>query len=163
MHSLFAPIDQSDDLSDTSTKHVAPADPSSASSLAPSTPPRPKSPQLRSKAALALAKPEDAAALLKEMLSGREVMVVDDNAVNRMVARKTLQGLGAKVELVESGEKALERLSAPNAFTVLLIDLHMPPGIDGCSAIICSLFETSQKQVLSHHLLSPPLVSPLPP
>ncbi|CAI5526413.1 unnamed protein product [Closterium sp. Naga37s-1] len=131
LHALFAPIDQSDNLSDTSTNHVAPADPSSVSSLAPSTPPRPKSPQFRSKAALALAKPEDAAALLKEMLSGREVMVVDDNAVNRMVARKTLQGLGAKVELVESGEKALERLSAPNEFAVLLIDLHMPPGIDG--------------------------------
>ncbi|CAI5458749.1 unnamed protein product, partial [Closterium sp. Yama58-4] len=138
LHALFAPINQSDDLSDTSTNHVAPVDPSSVSSLAPSTPPRPKSPQFhpkspqfRSKAALALAKPEDAAALLKEMLSGREVMVVDDNAVNRMVARKTLQGLGAKVELVESGEKALERLSSSNAFAVLLIDLHMPPGIDG--------------------------------
>ncbi|CAI5981271.1 unnamed protein product [Closterium sp. NIES-65] len=133
LHALFAPIDQSDNLSDTSTNHVAPADPSAVSSLAPSTPPRPKSPQFRSKAALGLVKPEDAAALLKEMLSGREVMVVDDNAVNRMVARKTLQGLGAKVELVGSGEKALERLSlsSPNAFAMLLIDLHMPPGIDG--------------------------------
>ncbi|CAI5956812.1 unnamed protein product [Closterium sp. NIES-64] len=141
LHALFAPIDQSDNLSDTSTNHVAPADPSAVSSLAPSTPPRPKSPQFRSKAALGLVKPEDAAALLKEMLSGREVMVVDDNAVNRMVARKTLQGLGAKVELVGSGEKALERLSlsSPNAFAMLLIDLHMPPGIDGKNSLVQSV------------------------
>ncbi|CAI5467193.1 unnamed protein product [Closterium sp. Yama58-4] len=158
LHALFAPIDQSDDLSDTSTNHVAPADPSSASSLAPSTPPRPKSPQFRpkspqfrSKAALGLAKPEDAAALLKEMLSGREVMVVDDNAVNRMVARKTLQGLGAKVELVESGEKALERLSSPNAFSILLIDLHMPPGIDG--------YETARR-IRTHYGGVAPAIAP---
>ncbi|GJP46698.1 hypothetical protein CLOM_g5951 [Closterium sp. NIES-68] len=131
LHAIFAPLDQYDDLSDSSTNHIAPAVPSSSSSLAPSTPPRPKSPQYRSKAALALSKPEDAAALLKEMLSGKEVLVVDDNAVNRMVARKTLQGLGAKVELVESGEKALERLNSANTFFMLLIDLHMPPGIDG--------------------------------
>ena len=72
-----------------------------------------------------------AVAALREWLGGRSVLVVDDNAVNRMVARKTLQGLGAKVELVESGEAALQRLLRPHAFALLLVDINMPPGIDG--------------------------------
>lgn len=59
--------------------------------------------------------------------------MVDDNAVNRLVARRTLQGLGAKVELLASGEACLTRLQdqPSRAVSILFIDLHMPPGING--------------------------------
>ncbi|CAI5461295.1 unnamed protein product [Closterium sp. Yama58-4] len=74
-------------------------------------------------------------------LAGRGVAVVDDNAVNRMVARRTLQGYGAHVLLFPSGEDALQALSnaTPSAppIQLLLLDLHMPPGIDG--------FETARR------------------
>ncbi|CAI6001590.1 unnamed protein product, partial [Closterium sp. NIES-65] len=74
---------------------------------------------------------EDASSVLREMLGGREVLVVDDNAVNRVVARKSLVGLGARVEVAASGELALQRLLHPHAFVLALVDINMPPGIDG--------------------------------
>ncbi|CAI5521017.1 unnamed protein product [Closterium sp. Naga37s-1] len=82
---------------------------------------------------------EEAEVLVRAVVAGRSVAVVDDNAVNRMVARRTLQGYGAHVLLLPSGEDALQALSS--AFSsptpssppihLLLLDLHMPPGIDG--------------------------------
>ncbi|CAI7851192.1 unnamed protein product [Closterium sp. NIES-54] len=77
----------------------------------------------------------EAEALVRAAVAGRGVAVVDDNAVNRMVARRTLQGYGAHVLLLPSGEEALQALSnaTPSAppIQLLLLDLHMPPGIDG--------------------------------
>ncbi|CAI5936158.1 unnamed protein product [Closterium sp. NIES-64] len=62
------------------------------------------------------------------------VAVVDDNAVSHMVARRTLQGYGAHVLLLPSGEEVLQALSSATPsppIHLLLLDLHMPPGIDG--------------------------------
>ncbi|GJP36332.1 hypothetical protein CLOM_g20853 [Closterium sp. NIES-68] len=75
-----------------------------------------------------------AEAAMRIMMAGLWVAVVDDNLVNRMVARRTLQGYGAHVLLLHSGEDALHTLSthAPSPpVHLLLLDLHMPPGIDG--------------------------------
>ncbi|CAI5461296.1 unnamed protein product [Closterium sp. Yama58-4] len=82
---------------------------------------------------------EEAEVFVRAVLAGQSVAVVDDNAVNRMVARRTLQGYGAHVLLLPSGEDALQALSSavPSAppssppIHLLLLDLHMPPGIDG--------------------------------
>ncbi|CAI5482549.1 unnamed protein product [Closterium sp. Yama58-4] len=93
----------------------------------------------------------EAERVVRGAVAGRGVAVVDDNAVNRMVARRTLQGYGAHVLLLCSGEDALQALSsAPKApqqalssatpsppIHLLLLDLHMPPGIDG--------FETARR------------------
>ncbi|CAI5522121.1 unnamed protein product [Closterium sp. Naga37s-1] len=79
---------------------------------------------------------EDASSVLREMLGGREVLVVDDNAVNRVVARKSLVGLGARVEVAASGELALQRLLHPHAFVLALVDINMPPGIDGVVLLV---------------------------
>ncbi|CAI7753062.1 unnamed protein product [Closterium sp. NIES-53] len=94
---------------------------------------------------------EDASAVLREMLGGREVLVVDDNAVNRVVARKSLVGLGARVEVAASGELALQRLLHPHSFVLALVDINMPPGIDG--------FETCRHIRAREALSNPPLPS----
>ncbi|CAI5953303.1 unnamed protein product [Closterium sp. NIES-64] len=79
-------------------------------------------------------------AAVRAAVAGRRVAVVDDNAVNRMVARRTLQGYGADVLLLASGEDTLQAVSShmdpsphppSSCLQLLLLDLHMPPGIDG--------------------------------
>jgi CheY-like chemotaxis protein len=59
------------------------------------------------------------------------ILVVDDNATNRMVARVQLQTCwpGADIVAVDSGAQALAVLAA-QGFDLALIDMHMP-GMDG--------------------------------
>jgi two-component system, sensor histidine kinase len=61
-------------------------------------------------------------------LLGVRVLVVDDNEVNRLVARKMLETLGADVVEAVSGLNALERVRED--MDVILLDLAMP-GMDG--------------------------------
>lgn len=63
------------------------------------------------------------------------ILVVDDNEINRILAKKVLTKFQVVVETVESGEKAIELLGG-KAFDVLLLDIHMP-GISG--------YETSER------------------
>lgn len=69
---------------------------------------------------------------LLDHAQGARVLVVDDNAINRQVARETLAFIGAEVEDVEGGQEALELLShnAPDYFDLVLMDIQMP-GMDG--------------------------------
>lgn len=64
---------------------------------------------------------------------GRRVLVVDDNAVNRMVLAESLSGAGFDIELSEDGPTGLERL-ATERFDLVLMDFHMP-GMDGPTAV----------------------------
>ena len=63
-------------------------------------------------------------------LEGRRVLVVDDNATNRFVAREMLTGLGASVTEASDAWEALERLQATGEeeapFDLALIDFQMP-------------------------------------
>ncbi|CAI5509187.1 unnamed protein product [Closterium sp. Naga37s-1] len=96
-----------------------------------------------------------AEAAVRAAVVGQRVAVVDDNAVNRMVARRTLQGYGADVLLLASGEDALQALSSnmdPSPSTplqLLLLDLHMPPGIDGFETARRIRRMESEQQLLS--------------
>ncbi len=68
-------------------------------------------------------------------LSGLRVLVVEDDAVNRLVAERILGGLGCVMVSVASGERALayQALQAPEeAIDVVLMDLQMPD-MDGFS------------------------------
>lgn len=58
-------------------------------------------------------------------LYGASVLLVDDNAINRMVARSFLETAGAIVTEAESGAAALE-LFAAGRFELVLLDAHMP-------------------------------------
>ena len=65
-------------------------------------------------------------------LEGLRVLVVEDNAANRMIVRNILENLGAEVELAEDGASGVEaaRTAAPS---LILMDVQMP-GMDGLEA-----------------------------
>ncbi len=60
------------------------------------------------------------------------VLVVDDNAVNRMVAAEMLRKRGYRVEVAKNGEEAVAAAAA-EPFAVILMDCHMPV-MDGYEA-----------------------------
>ncbi|WGG51451.1 response regulator [Rugamonas sp. DEMB1] len=67
-------------------------------------------------------------------LAGVRLLLVEDNALNQIVARGMLQQVGASVTLAEDGAVALERLRAgPADFDLVLMDIQMPQ-MDGYSA-----------------------------
>lgn len=61
---------------------------------------------------------------------GEQVLVVDDNHINREVARAMLVGLGYHVVAVDSGQAALEWCESHHDIVLVLLDLRMP-GVDG--------------------------------
>ncbi|WP_432709132.1 ATP-binding protein [Pedobacter sp.] len=58
-------------------------------------------------------------------LDGVTVLLVDDNLINVMVARKFLEQWGATVDTAKDGQEALDQLDT-NKHQVILMDLHMP-------------------------------------
>ena len=68
-----------------------------------------------------------------QLFAGLHILVVEDDAVNRLVAKRLLGSLGCVVELVDSGEAALarhERRLLGEHLDVMLLDMQMP-GMDG--------------------------------
>jgi CheY-like chemotaxis protein len=66
-------------------------------------------------------------------LEGVRVLVVDDHAANRELARLYLTGVGAEISEASDGAEAVaSALSLP--FDVILMDLNMP-GLDGATAL----------------------------
>jgi len=67
-------------------------------------------------------------------LDGMKVLVVDDNATNRLILREILAAWGATVVEVEGGSEALDalrrRAEREEPFDLVLLDGHMP-GMDG--------------------------------
>ena len=62
-------------------------------------------------------------------LSGLHLLVAEDDPVNALIARKSLEGLGVRVTPVDRGDAALEALSSQQ-FDAALLDQRMP-GLDG--------------------------------
>jgi two-component system sensor histidine kinase/response regulator len=62
-------------------------------------------------------------------LSGKQILVVDDNPINLDIATETLQMAGAGVDAAASGPEALELL-ASKLYDLVVLDLAMP-GMDG--------------------------------
>lgn len=58
-------------------------------------------------------------------LTGKRILVVDDDEISRLVAMEILEGLGAEVVTATGPAEALRLVSA-NAFDLILLDLHMP-------------------------------------
>jgi PAS domain S-box-containing protein len=74
------------------------------------------------------AEPED----LVAGVSGRKVLVADDNPANRILLRTILQAFGAEVSEACDGGEAVD-LAGKSDFDLILMDLRMP-GLDGASA-----------------------------
>ncbi|XP_058080033.1 histidine kinase 4 [Magnolia sinica] len=72
-------------------------------------------------------------AFLHSLLSGKNILVVDDNRVNRRVAAGALKKYGANVECAESGKAALVLLQLPHKFDACFMDVQMPE-MDGFEA-----------------------------
>jgi PAS domain S-box-containing protein len=67
-------------------------------------------------------------------LAGLRVLLVEDNLINQMVASQLLGAQGARVQLAENGQLAVDVLRAnPTDFDVVLMDLQMPV-MDGLQA-----------------------------
>lgn len=60
------------------------------------------------------------------------VLVVDDNAINRLIVVEMLKRLGVELEQAEHGEDALQKLAAAQ-FDLVLMDCLMPR-MDGFTA-----------------------------
>ncbi|PON54978.1 Histidine kinase [Trema orientale] len=70
---------------------------------------------------------------LRSLLSGRKILVIDDNNVNLKVAAGALKRYGADVVCEDSGRKAIELLKPPHSFDACFMDIQMP-GMDGFEA-----------------------------
>ena len=62
-----------------------------------------------------------------------KVLVVDDNMVNRKVARMFLQSYGMKIDEADSGPEAIERVQGM-LYDIIFMD-HMMPGMDGIETV----------------------------
>lgn len=56
----------------------------------------------------------------------RRVLVVEDSLVNQKIAEGFLTKGGHSVTIAENGQDALELLTSPNAFDLILMDIQMP-------------------------------------
>jgi len=67
-------------------------------------------------------------------LAGLRMLIVDDNATNREIAREMVMSIGALVEEAESGQQAIaavrEAMNQGRPFRMILLDMRMP-GMDG--------------------------------
>lgn len=67
------------------------------------------------------------------LLSGKKMLVVDDNVVNRRVAAGALKKFGAEVHCAASGHEALKLLQIPHEYSACFMDIQMPE-MDGFQA-----------------------------
>ena len=68
-------------------------------------------------------------------LQGKRILSVDDNELNRDVARFLLEDNGIKVEEAENGQEAVDKFAAskPGYYDAILMDIMMP-GLNGWEA-----------------------------
>jgi len=65
------------------------------------------------------------------------VLVVDDNQINRLLINKVLKKWGATADFAENGQEAIDKLELHRNFDVVLMDIHMPimGGLEATSVI----------------------------
>lgn len=80
----------------------------------------------------AVAETAGAAADDTAWLEGLRILVVEDNATNRLIARRMLESLGASVETADNGAEGVEAVGR-TAFDLVFMDIQMPV-MDGVEA-----------------------------
>ncbi len=69
---------------------------------------------------------------MEERLRGARVLLVEDNEINREIAREMLENAGVQVDIASNGQEAVEAVRQ-QAFDVVLMDIQMPE-MDGYEA-----------------------------
>ncbi|HLF26003.1 MAG TPA: response regulator [Anaerolineae bacterium] len=64
--------------------------------------------------------------LAQPNLSGKRLLIVDDNENNRRILSHEARRLGMASEAVASGPAALERMGRGDTFDLVILDMHMP-------------------------------------
>ncbi|MCD8740578.1 PAS domain S-box protein [Mucilaginibacter roseus] len=54
------------------------------------------------------------------------VLVVDDNQINRLLVNKVLKKWGATADFAENGQEAVEKIESSAQYDAVLMDIHMP-------------------------------------
>ncbi|KAK4762467.1 hypothetical protein SAY86_008235 [Trapa natans] len=90
--------------------------------------------------------PPNGICFLKTLLTGKKILVVDDNRVNLRVAAGALKKFGAHVECAESGKAALAKLQLPHNFDACFMDIQMPE-MDGCVVDCMALLFEATRQI----------------
>ena len=70
--------------------------------------------------------------LVKELLSEKHVLLVEDNEINLQVAQELLEGVGIKISAAENGRQAVA-LVRNHSYDAILMDIQMPE-MDGYTA-----------------------------
>ncbi len=76
--------------------------------------------------------PEVEAPVPSVNFNGSEILLVEDNQTNRMIAEMMLEALGCNVTMAEDGEEAIALLEK-QVFQLIFMDCHMPK-MDGYEA-----------------------------
>jgi len=80
---------------------------------------------------------KDRSSQLSEV-AGKRVLLVEDNSINQMIAEHMLNEMGLLVDIVDNGQKALDKLSESkqrSAYCAILMDCQMPV-LDGYQATV---------------------------
>jgi signal transduction histidine kinase/ActR/RegA family two-component response regulator len=75
---------------------------------------------------------QKASAIAEADLSGK-ILLVEDNPVNQIVAKKMLEKIGVTFDVVNNGQEAVDCLEKEHDFDVVLMDCQMPV-LDGYAA-----------------------------
>lgn len=76
------------------------------------------------------------------------VLLVEDNPVNQVVAKKMLEKLGVSFEVANNGQEAVDRLQKEHQFNLVLMDCQMPM-MDGYAAT-GEVRKREQQDALAH-------------
>lgn len=106
-----------------------------AVSAIPTTPPTNRTSEIATKAkAVGARESRDSEAREHKPLEGLQVLIADDNEINRLVAVEILQTEGASCHTVANGREATEAIQQdPRRFQLVLMDCEMPE-MDGFTA-----------------------------
>lgn len=67
-----------------------------------------------------------------DLLASAQILIVEDNAINRRVMKITLQNIVDSIDIAEDGQEAIEKVKE-NSFDLILMDVQMPV-MDGYAA-----------------------------
>ncbi len=82
-------------------------------------------------------------------LSKINVLLVEDNTLNQMVAKQFFKKWNNTISIANNGAEAIKMLSEPNAFDIVLMDLQMPE-MSGYEA--AQIIRASDSSVLNHQI-----------